>query len=91
MVGLPAGPVWWMGNEWREWVSWAKLTPSDPCSEVLTYRRCGPFLPFTLTMSVASTGTGQEIHRGSQRQIGGSSLRWCNGKQTLWSQVSSGG
>lgn len=50
MVGLPSGLGWWMRNEWREWVSWAKPTSSDPCSEVLTYRPCGPFLPFTLTM-----------------------------------------
>lgn len=59
MMGLPAGPGWWMGNEWCEWVSWAKLTPSDPCSEVLTYRPCGPFLPFTLTMP-AQKGKGQQ-------------------------------
>lgn len=50
MVGLPAGPGWWMGNVWREWVSGAKPTASDPCSGVLTYGPCGPFLPLTLTM-----------------------------------------
>lgn len=33
--------------------------------------------------SVASTGTGQEVHSGSKRQVGGASLRRCYGKQTL--------
>lgn len=50
MVGLPAGPGWWMRNAWREWVSGAKPTASDPCSGVLTYGSCDPFLPLTLTM-----------------------------------------